>query len=216
MLALWPADSRTGRRVANNFVSTDPNTYSSANGIVKVDHNFNSMHSLSARYFGGGGDQVAQTNSPYLRLLPGGAEPDAQRLARRDQRLHLAPGQPAGGRLQLLQADVQLERHLGRSAGDGLQHRRHRSRRWPARRTSRSTGSPRSAARSRSAASTRRCHFTDSMSYSTGAHQMKFGGEVRAWPTCSSSTTATSAAPSPTTARSGRGRRCRRRRRARR
>ena len=57
-------------------------------------------------------------------------------------------------------------------------------------------------------------HFTDSMSYSIGAHQMKFGGEVRASPTCSSSTTATSAAPSPTTARSGRGRRCRRRRRA--
>ena len=66
MLALWPAASRTGGAVASNFVSTDANTYSSANGIAKVDHNFNSVHSLSARYFGGGGDQVAQTNSPYL------------------------------------------------------------------------------------------------------------------------------------------------------
>jgi hypothetical protein len=47
-------------------VSTDANTYSSANGIVKVDHNFNAIHSISARYFAGGGDQVAQTNSPYL------------------------------------------------------------------------------------------------------------------------------------------------------
>ena len=54
------------RRWRSNFVSTDANTYSSANGIAKVDHNFNSVHSLSARYFGGGGDQVAQTNSPYL------------------------------------------------------------------------------------------------------------------------------------------------------
>ena len=66
LLALWPANSRTGAAIASNFVSTDANTYSSANGIVKVDHNFNSIHSVSARYFGGGGDQVAQTNSPYL------------------------------------------------------------------------------------------------------------------------------------------------------
>ena len=64
MLALWP--TRTGAAIAQNFVSTDPNTYSSANGIAKIDHNFNSIHSISARYFAGGGDQVAQTNSPYL------------------------------------------------------------------------------------------------------------------------------------------------------
>src|SRR5882672_10469202 len=66
LLALWPADSRTGSAIAQNFVSTDPNSYSSYNGIAKIDHNFNSVHSLSARYFGGGGDQVAQTGSPYL------------------------------------------------------------------------------------------------------------------------------------------------------
>ncbi len=66
MLALWPAESRTGSATALNFVSQDPNTYSSYNGIFKVDHNFNDMHSISARYFGGGGDQVAQINSPYL------------------------------------------------------------------------------------------------------------------------------------------------------
>src|SRR3954465_5750051 len=64
MLALWPG--RSGGATANNFVSTDANTYSSANGIAKIDHNFNSIHSLSARYFGGGGEQGGQTNSPYL------------------------------------------------------------------------------------------------------------------------------------------------------
>jgi outer membrane receptor protein involved in Fe transport len=64
--ALWPADSMTGSATAQNFVGADPNTYSSYNGIVKVDHQFNSVHSISARYFGGGGDQVAQINSPYL------------------------------------------------------------------------------------------------------------------------------------------------------
>src|SRR5262249_25959270 len=66
VLALWPQNSRTGTATAQNFVGTDANTYDSANGIVKVDHNFNTVHSLSARYFGGGGDQVATTNSPYL------------------------------------------------------------------------------------------------------------------------------------------------------
>jgi len=66
LLTLWPRDSRTGPAIAQNFVSTDPNTYDSTNGIVKVDHNFNQVHSLSARYFGGGGDQIATTNSPYL------------------------------------------------------------------------------------------------------------------------------------------------------
>jgi outer membrane receptor protein involved in Fe transport len=64
--ALWPADSMTGPATPLNFVGTDSNTYSSYNGIVKVDHQFNSVHSISARYFGGGGDQVAQINSPYL------------------------------------------------------------------------------------------------------------------------------------------------------
>jgi carboxypeptidase family protein len=65
LLALWPADSRTGPASALNFTSFDPNTYSSYNGIAKVDHQLNSMHNISARYFGGGGDQVATTGSPY-------------------------------------------------------------------------------------------------------------------------------------------------------
>ena len=65
LLALWPADSRTGPAAALNFTSFDPNTYSSYNGIVKVDHQVTSIHNISGRYFGGGGDQVATTNSPY-------------------------------------------------------------------------------------------------------------------------------------------------------
>src|SRR5579871_1586732 len=51
MLALWPANSRTGPASALNFVSTDPNTYTSYNGIAKVDHTFNDVHSISVRYF---------------------------------------------------------------------------------------------------------------------------------------------------------------------
>jgi hypothetical protein len=66
LLALWPQNSRTGPATAQNFVSTDENTYDSANGIIKMDQQFTQNYSLSSRYFGGGGDQVATTNSPYL------------------------------------------------------------------------------------------------------------------------------------------------------
>ena len=66
LLSLWPASSRTGPGTPLNFVSGDPNTYSSYNGIAKADHSFNDTYSISARYFGGGGTQVAQINSPYL------------------------------------------------------------------------------------------------------------------------------------------------------
>ena len=66
LLSLWPQSSRTGPATALNFVSGDPNTYSSYNGIAKADHSFNDTYSISARYFGGGGTQVAQINSPYL------------------------------------------------------------------------------------------------------------------------------------------------------
>ncbi len=60
------------------------------------------------------------------RLLPGGAEPHAQRVAGLHVRVDVAPRESAGGRLQLLQADVQLVRHLRQSDRDGLQHRRDR------------------------------------------------------------------------------------------
>jgi hypothetical protein len=66
MLALWPSNYRTGPATSSNMVSSDPNTYTSYNGIGKVDHTFNDVHSLSVRYFGGGGTQVAQANSPFL------------------------------------------------------------------------------------------------------------------------------------------------------
>lgn len=59
MLALWPQESRTGPAIAQNFMSTDNNTYDSANGIFKIDQQFNEKYGLSSRYFGGGGDQVA-------------------------------------------------------------------------------------------------------------------------------------------------------------
>jgi hypothetical protein len=67
LLSLWPKAALTGAASANNFVSTDQNTYDSYNGIAKIDHTFNEKYSLSGRYFGGNGDQTAYDGgSPYL------------------------------------------------------------------------------------------------------------------------------------------------------
>jgi Carboxypeptidase regulatory-like domain len=67
LLSLWPKASLTGPATANNFVSTDQNTYDSYNGIAKIDHTFNERYSLSGRYFGGNGDQTAYDGgSPFL------------------------------------------------------------------------------------------------------------------------------------------------------
>jgi hypothetical protein len=67
LLSLWPKASLSGAATANNYVSTDQNTYDSYNGIAKVDHTFNERYNLSVRYFGGNGDQTAYDGgSPYL------------------------------------------------------------------------------------------------------------------------------------------------------
>ena len=178
MLALWPASSRTGGAVASNFVSTDANTYSSANGIAKVDHNFNSVHSLSARYFGGGGDQVAQTNSPYLayfQAVPSrmhnvslvgtsvftshmvnqlvvGYNYFKQTFNSNDTSFDpIAMGFNTGVTDPTLAGPPNMTIN-GFAAVGGTQ---------PLGRVDKTL------------------HFTDSVTYSTGAHQMKFGGEAR-------------------------------------
>ncbi len=52
---------------ANNFFSPIASTGYSYNGVIKVDHNFNEKHRLSARWFGGQGNQTAPLGgSPAL------------------------------------------------------------------------------------------------------------------------------------------------------
>ena len=211
LLALWPADSRTGPASALNFTSFDPNTYSSYNGIVKVDHQLNSMHNISARYFGGGGDQVATTGSPhraYFQAVPSRMHNVSLVTT---SVIHRARGQSAGVRLQLLPAEIQLIRHLGRSVRDGAEHRRvERSGAGrSAEHLDQRLRAP-SAARSRSAASTRR--FTSRTTCRTRpARTSSRSAARRACRSCSSSTTATSAGRSPSTAPPARGRARRRR-----
>lgn len=62
----WPAYALTGPASANNYHSPDPEFGYSYNGLVKVDWNINDKNTLSARAFGGQGNQVAPVGSQLL------------------------------------------------------------------------------------------------------------------------------------------------------
>jgi hypothetical protein len=67
LLTLYPSYIKGLPAAVNNFVSSDENDYNSHNVIFKLDHQFNDRHNISARYFGGTGDQTAYDGGSYFR-----------------------------------------------------------------------------------------------------------------------------------------------------
>ena len=64
---LWPAIIKPLPATLNNFFSPVASTGYSFNGVGKVDHNFSEKHHLSLRFFGGQGSQTAPLGgSPAL------------------------------------------------------------------------------------------------------------------------------------------------------
>ncbi len=55
----WPSYIANLPAKSGNYFATNPSTGFSYNGVVKLDHNFNENHHLSARWFGGQGSQTA-------------------------------------------------------------------------------------------------------------------------------------------------------------
>lgn len=74
LLTLYPSYIKGLPATVNNFVSTDENDYISDNAIIKLDHKFSERHDISARYFGGTGDQTAYDGGsffrPYFQVAP--------------------------------------------------------------------------------------------------------------------------------------------------
>jgi hypothetical protein len=56
--ALWPSSITGLAATPNNYFATVPGTGYSYNGVVKLDHNFNDKHHLSFHYFAGQGNQT--------------------------------------------------------------------------------------------------------------------------------------------------------------
>ena len=70
VLSFWPARGRTGPAASPNFFSTDNSDNYSDNGIGKIDYIFNDKNSIAFRYFVGTGQQTAPSGnlsspSPY-------------------------------------------------------------------------------------------------------------------------------------------------------
>jgi hypothetical protein len=65
VLSFWPARGRTGPATSPNFFSTDDSNNYSDNGIGKIDYQINDKNSLAFRYFVGTGAQTAPVGSPY-------------------------------------------------------------------------------------------------------------------------------------------------------
>jgi Carboxypeptidase regulatory-like domain len=70
---LWPANSLTGPATFNNYNGAGINLSNSYNGVIKLDHQFNEKNNLAVRYFGGTGNQVEYVGSSipyYFQLAP--------------------------------------------------------------------------------------------------------------------------------------------------
>lgn len=65
VLSFWPARGRTGPATSPNFFSTDDSVDYSDNGVAKIDYNFNSKNNIAVRWFVGTGAQTAPVGSPY-------------------------------------------------------------------------------------------------------------------------------------------------------
>ncbi len=59
MANLWPSYIDDLPATTSNYFATNPSIGYSYNGVIKLDHNFTDKHHLSARWFGGQGDQIA-------------------------------------------------------------------------------------------------------------------------------------------------------------
>jgi hypothetical protein len=66
LLSFWPARGRTGPATTNNFFSSDDSNNYSDNGVGKIDYIVNSRNNIAFRYFVGTGAQTAPVGSPYL------------------------------------------------------------------------------------------------------------------------------------------------------
>ncbi len=70
---LWPANSLTGPGTFNNYNGGGINLSNSYNGVVKLDHQFNERNNIAFRYFGGTGNQVEYVGSSvpdYFQIAP--------------------------------------------------------------------------------------------------------------------------------------------------
>jgi Carboxypeptidase regulatory-like domain/TonB dependent receptor len=66
LTSLWPSFALQGAATPNNFSSPDPEYGYSYNGLAKIDFKINDKNNISFHYFIGQGNQVAPVGSPIM------------------------------------------------------------------------------------------------------------------------------------------------------
>jgi hypothetical protein len=68
---LWPSNILNGAATSGNYISTDPEYGYSYNGVVKLDHKINDKNTLSAHWTVGQGNQVAPVGTSFKAYYEG-------------------------------------------------------------------------------------------------------------------------------------------------
>jgi hypothetical protein len=175
LLTIFPAYSRTGPATANNYLANALDTYNSFNGLAKIDHRFSDKHSLSVRYFGSAGTQIADVGSHFkdffqtapMHIVNFSVVENAILSARLVNQLTLG----ANYFMQTFQDDNIgfSSLALGLNTGSNIAGAP----------TLKISGFDYVGATQPSGRTDTTGHITDNLSYTAGRHQIKVGGEFR-------------------------------------
>lgn len=176
--AIWPANALTGAASANNYFNPTPETGFSHNALGKLDHSFNDNNRLSFRYFIGQGTQIAPVGSHILDYYQVGPMHVSNYSLTYNRVLSSRlTNQALVGVSYFNQVFSDLDHNfnpvaLGLNTGVSSPHL---------------SGAPLVAISGfentgltpNSGRNDITGHFEDALSYTTGKHQMRFGGEIR-------------------------------------
>ena len=176
--AIWPASSLTGPASANNYFDPVPETGFSHNGLVKFDHSFNDNNRLSFRYFVGQGTQIAPVGSriPYYYQV-GPMHVQNYSLTYNRVLSSRLTNQALVGVSYFNQVFSDVNSNfdpvsLGLNTGVTSPNLRGAP-------LISITGFENTGLTPNSGRNDITGHFSDALSYTTGKHQMRFGGEIR-------------------------------------
>jgi hypothetical protein len=178
LLKFWPSRYDSLPASVNNLLASDRNDYDSYNGIGKLDYAITSNHNLSMRYFGGTGKQIAEAGVPYREFFQ--TAPSRMHNVAVNLNSTLSPrlvNQLLLGANYFLQTFNDLDtgyNPVAAGLNTGVTE-------------ASLIGSPTLRITNFAGASATQPlgridttgHITNNLSYSTGRHQLKFGGEYR-------------------------------------
>ena len=176
--SIWPASSLTGPAAPSNYFDPVPETGFSHNGLVKFDHSFNNNNRLSFRYFVGQGTQIAPVGSriPYYYQVGPMHVQNYSLTYNRTFSSRLTNQALVGvGYFNQVFSDLNTNFDpVALGLNTGVTSPNLKGAPLIAISGFESTGLTPNSGRNDITG-----HFSDALSYTSGKHQMRFGGEIR-------------------------------------